>query len=184
MNPPSFLQRPILGGVFGSGQYSLVSMPIVSRGLHAVRYIVIEPAAGTVLSIAEDKLQALAAARRLLRASDVSERPEARQATLWRDDEFPALRDTAKPLRTVPRRRREIFDRSQGRCHYCAAALTLDGHWHVEHMLPRALGGSDGAYNLVASCARCNLTKRDRSALEFVMPTVEVSSDLEARKRA
>jgi 5-methylcytosine-specific restriction endonuclease McrA len=64
--------------------------------------------------------------------------------------------------------RREVFERSRGCCHYCRTPLTLDGQWHVEHMLPRALGGTDDELNLVAACAPCNLAKRDRTALEFV----------------
>jgi 5-methylcytosine-specific restriction endonuclease McrA len=56
-----------------------------------------------------------------------------------------------------------------GRCHYCDTPLQLDGIWHVEHMLPRALGGGDDASNLVAACAPCNLAKSDQTAIEFVV---------------
>ena len=69
----------------------------------------------------------------------------------------------------MSRRRREVFARSDGRCHYCAAVLRLDGKWHVEHQMPRALGGGDELPNLVAACAPCNLSKRDRTALEFMI---------------
>jgi 5-methylcytosine-specific restriction endonuclease McrA len=69
----------------------------------------------------------------------------------------------------VPRRRAEIFERSQGKCHYCGEVLTLDGKWHVEHQFPRALGGGNGSLNLVAACVRCNLAKSDRTAIEFMV---------------
>ena len=36
------LHRPIFGGVFGHGRYALASMPCVSRGLHSIRYMVVE----------------------------------------------------------------------------------------------------------------------------------------------
>ncbi len=51
---------------------------------------------------------------------------------------------------------------------YCDTTLSLDGKWHVEHQLPRALGGADDALNLVAACIKCNLAKADRTALEFI----------------
>ncbi|MCB2039169.1 MAG: HNH endonuclease, partial [Ottowia sp.] len=72
------------------------------------------------------------------------------------------------PARYVSRRRRSIFEQSQGRCHYCGAALDLTGKWHIEHQLPRALGGTDEGLNLVAACVPCNLSKSDRTAIEFV----------------
>ncbi len=161
------LQRPIYGGVFGHGQYALATLPTITNGLHAVRFLVVDPRRGAVLSVADDKLTAISSARRLLagtaggRAANDS---EWEQTWLWSD--LPV--DRQPKSRGVSRRRREIFARSEGRCHYCRCALTLDGHWHVEHMVPRALGGEDVDGNLVAACAPCNLSKRDRTALEFV----------------
>jgi hypothetical protein len=161
------LQRPIYGGIFGHGLYSLATMPTVSHGLHAVRFMVIDPRRGAVISTADDKLAAIESARRVLRLST----PQAaandslwEQSLLWPDLPF----DRVSKVRLISRRRREIFARSQGRCHYCGTTLTLDGRWHVEHQHPRALGGGDDALNLVAACAPCNLSKRDRTALEFV----------------
>ena len=161
------LHRPIYGGVFGQGRYSLATLPTVSNGLHAVRFMVIEPRQGTVLSVADDKLAAIASARRLLvglPAASAANDARWEQIGFWPD--LPAGR--ALRPRLISRRRQEVFTRSEGRCHYCRTALTLDGRWHVEHMVPRALGGEDGAGNLVAACAPCNLAKSDRTALEFM----------------
>jgi hypothetical protein len=164
------LQRPIYGGVFGDGRYALASMPAVSRGLYTTRYMVVQPQDGVVLSVADDKTEALAGARRLLRAAsdlqanDADERQQV-QGELWPGEPAPAAEDAP---RYVSRRRRAIFERSEGRCHYCSTLLTLDGKWHVEHQLPRALGGGDDALNLVAACVRCNLEKSDRTALEYI----------------
>ncbi len=172
MSTPAMCHRPIYGGVFGRGRYSLASVPCVANGLHAVRYMVIEPRAGAVLSVSDDKRDALSSARRLLRATtSLAERTAltaiGEQVSLWPAESLPPLAVAgAKP--TVSRRRRDVFARSSGRCHYCRAALTLEGTWHVEHMLPRALGGGDEAVNLVAACAPCNLSKSDSTALEFV----------------
>jgi hypothetical protein len=170
MSNARLLQRPIYGGVFGEdGQYALASMPCVSRGLYATRYMVVQPQAGTVLSIAEDKVEALAIAReRLTAANDkqVFGQHSTSQGELWPEE--PLLQATPAPAPYVSRRRREIFERSAGRCHYCATPLDLTGKWHVEHQFPRALGGGDDALNLVAACVRCNLAKSDRTAIEFV----------------
>jgi hypothetical protein len=169
------LQRPIYGGVFGHGQYALASMPCVSRGLHTTRYMVVQAQAGVVLSVADDKTEALAGARRVLhaasdlQASDAEERCQL-QGELW--PSVPSAAAIGDAPRYVSRRRREIFGRSGGKCHYCAAPLDLTGRWHVEHQLPRALGGGDEGLNLVAACVGCNLSKGARSAIEFVADSV------------
>jgi hypothetical protein len=165
------LQRPIYGGVFGDGRYALASMPCVSRGLYATRYMVVQPQAGVVLSMSEDKIEALSDARRLLASNDPRDQaiePHSVQGELWPEALHPVGPSGEPPLRHISRRRREIFERSAGKCHYCGTALTLDGKWHVEHQQPRALGGGDDPLNLVAACVRCNLAKSDRTALEFV----------------
>ena len=166
---PRMLQRPIYGGVFGHGQYSLATMATISNGLHSVRFMVVEPRGGAVISAADDKLLAIEAARRVLRLAPPAPAPAANdpawlQCPLWSDLPF----DHRPKVRTVSRRRGEVFARSEGRCHYCGTQLTLDGRWHVEHQQPRALGGGDHPLNLVAACVPCNLAKSDRTALEFV----------------
>jgi 5-methylcytosine-specific restriction endonuclease McrA len=70
-------------------------------------------------------------------------------------------------VKSISRRRQRIFDESGGRCHYCSTPLTLDGKWHIEHKMPRALGGDDEPGNLVAACVPCNFKKRDTTDLEF-----------------
>ena len=175
MSAASLRHRPIYGGVFGTGRYALASMPCVMKGLHAVRFMVIEPATGAVLSLADEKVAALDTARAVIRTTELLAVEQAqalgrdlRQAELWpRDNEI--ARPVVDRRRPVSKRRRDIFAKSQGCCHYCAAPLQLDGAWHVEHMLPRALGGADEVGNLVAACVPCNLAKRDRTAIEFVV---------------
>jgi 5-methylcytosine-specific restriction endonuclease McrA len=74
-------------------------------------------------------------------------------------------------------------------CHYCGQALAnwsagqrpgcfrnWQGHQHtnglcfpeLDHVVPRAHGGSNKVANLVLACDPCNRTKRDRTYLEFV----------------
>lgn len=167
------MHRPIFGGVFGAGRYALATVPCVVRGLHAVRFMVIEPTSGAVLSLAYDKVAALDAARSFIRRTELLEpeddltNKDARQLEIW-----PRVEGEPRPIvdkrRPVSRRRRDIFAKCCGCCHYCNAPLELDGPWHVEHMFPRALGGRDEISNLVAACVPCNLAKRDRTAFEFV----------------
>lgn len=71
-------------------------------------------------------------------------------------------------FKKIPRRRRNIFDASSGKCHYCNVALEIAGKWHVDHKMPKALMGGDEPENLVASCIKCNLAKRDRTDKEFI----------------
>lgn len=178
MSNASLRHRPILGGVFGSGRYALATMPLVARGLHSVCYMVIEPRGGAVLSVADAKHEAIESARATLRAqARADQETNSEQGELW-----PLTQDAAAPARrrSPPRRRRVVFEKSRGRCHYCGRALTLDGQWHVEHMLPRALMGTDEISNLVAACVACNLEKRDRTALEFIAQKVATSSVVDA----
>lgn len=166
MSAPSILQRPIVGGPFGVGRYALATQPIISRGLHAVRHMVIEPRAGSVLSISEDKREALQLARKVLQAERQAD-PGWEQGKLWAHNELPPQEPPAIP--NVSKRRREIFDKSGGRCHYCSSQLVLSGPWHIEHMVPKALDGTDARLNLVAACVQCNLAKSDKTALEYLL---------------
>ena len=104
--------RPIFGGVFGMGRYAMASMPCVMQGLHAVRFMVIEPISGAVLSIAYDKVDAPDAARAQIQAGEqlalqhaAPADADGRQGELWSLDELSArpvvqdCRRSAAPLR-------------------------------------------------------------------------------------
>ncbi|HLK56764.1 MAG TPA: HNH endonuclease signature motif containing protein [Chthonomonadaceae bacterium] len=53
--------------------------------------------------------------------------------------------------------------RAGGRCEYCQAPQHVCGyHFHLEHIVPVALGGSDAEDNRALACASCNLAKSDR----------------------
>lgn len=43
-------------------------------------------------------------------------------------------------------------------CHYCGAKADT-----VDHIVPLAIGGTNGVYNLVPACRACNLAKGDQS---------------------
>jgi 5-methylcytosine-specific restriction endonuclease McrA len=50
------------------------------------------------------------------------------------------------------------------RCVYCGASNT---QLQVEHIIPRARGGSNRASNLTLACAPCNVRKGNQTAAEF-----------------
>lgn len=51
-----------------------------------------------------------------------------------------------------------IAIRAHYRCAWCGLQ-TIPGRRHVDHVVPRALGGDDSPGNLVLSCAKCNLSR-------------------------
>ena len=60
--------------------------------------------------------------------------------------------------RRVQSVRRRIAARDEYTCQECGAPTPLDGG-HVDHVVPRAMGGSDGDQNLRWLCEPCNLRK-------------------------
>lgn len=51
----------------------------------------------------------------------------------------------------------QVYVRAQGRCRRCGSDLS--GVWHVDHVQPVSLGGTDDLENLQALCIACNLSK-------------------------
>ncbi|MBX2914685.1 MAG: hypothetical protein KF856_05345 [Cyclobacteriaceae bacterium] len=64
-------------------------------------------------------------------------------------------------------RLKQIFKKTDGRCHICHCRLSFDNHgktgakgaWHIEHSVPRACGGTNHLNNLFPACIGCNLDK-------------------------
>jgi 5-methylcytosine-specific restriction endonuclease McrA len=65
-----------------------------------------------------------------------------------------------------PVNRREVLRRDGHSCQYCGSnkRLTLD------HVIPKAQGGSHTWENVVAACERCNSAKGDRTPIQAGMP--------------
>lgn len=178
-------KKPLLGGIWGAGRYVLCSRSGVSAGLDRVTYFVMEEQTWLVVGLGDSVADAIAYARETLAKFDpsvyarfvaslaVRRVDEAKELARVRDEEraaWLAQRKSKSPVppKSIPKRRREIFEASDGKCHYCGDALALDGKWHIEHKMPKALLGSNDRANLVASCVTCNHQKRDMTAEEFI----------------
>ena len=63
-----------------------------------------------------------------------------------------------------PAPRRIVELRAGWRCEYCRAPQEVCGYrFHVEHILPRARGGTDDISNLALACGPCNFAKGVRT---------------------
>ena len=57
----------------------------------------------------------------------------------------------------------EVAARAGNRCEYCRMHQALQGAtFHIEHIRPQSLGGSDDLDNLAWACPSCNLLKGSR----------------------
>lgn len=71
------------------------------------------------------------------------------------------------PFKKIVLSRKNILRRDGHRCQYCGRS---DVPLTVDHVIPRARGGTDIWENLVSACVRCNNKKGDRTPQEAQMP--------------
>ena len=83
-------------------------------------------------------------------------------------------------MSTPPRRisralRLAVYEKYGGRCAYCGSRLRFDPKEHhqrgakfeVDHLVPKAKGGTNDPENLMPSCHQCNWWKSDRSIEDY-----------------
>ena len=63
----------------------------------------------------------------------------------------------------------QIWEKTDGHCHLCSERLYTD-EWRIDHLLPRAQGGSDEEWNLLPCCVFCNGMKK--AAKTYMMQRV------------
>lgn len=56
------------------------------------------------------------------------------------------------------------MEKTNGRCSYCGKA---EEYLEIDHMIPRAQGGTNHIENLTPACFRCNSSKRNRTVDQF-----------------
>lgn len=79
-----------------------------------------------------------------------------------RADIYELTRDRNLPTPHVSHNMRQIIRSRDGQqCQYCGSIEDLHREYVVEHIIPTVLGGVGRAYNLVVSCQRCNIKKRN-----------------------
>lgn len=57
------------------------------------------------------------------------------------------------------------YKRQKGRCYWCKAKTGIS--YHIDHVIPLALGGSDGPENIVIACPHCNCSKSAEHPMDF-----------------
>jgi len=60
----------------------------------------------------------------------------------------------------------EQLGRQRRRCFWCGEPVPKRGY-HVDHVVPLALGGSNAPENLVIACSTCNHRKHSKHPMEF-----------------
>jgi hypothetical protein len=88
---------------------------------------------------------------------------------------------------TVSSRREAIHEREGGRCFYCLRRCVVRGRV-LDHVVPRARGGSNSCRNLVSCCVECNSQKGEMAAEDFLRSLFRqrriTSIELEGQLRA
>ena len=69
--------------------------------------------------------------------------------------------------------REYLLEKWSRKCAYCG---TIDVPLQVEHIIPKARGGSNRVSNLTISCQPCNLAKGTQTATEFGYPHIQAQA--------
>jgi hypothetical protein len=71
--------------------------------------------------------------------------------------------------------RQRVREAAGDRCGYCLCSQRYVNDWlEVEHIIPRALGGTDNEENLWLSCGKCNRHKSTRISFNDPISQTEV----------
>jgi hypothetical protein len=82
-----------------------------------------------------------------------------------------------------PGKRFDVFKRDGFVCAYCGKRPP-ETVLEVDHIVPRAKGGSDDEINLITACKDCNRGKSDKSLSDPIRPTVSPEQSEEIKERA
>ena len=87
-----------------------------------------------------------------------------------------------------PAKRRALYESDGYRCVYCGRLLDdehieSDRERTLDHLVPRSLGGSHGAYNLVTCCGHCNSARQELSVRDWLRVLRALGQDSRAIAR-
>lgn len=90
------------------------------------------------------------------------------RATLWRkankEKGYAAVR--ARRLKKRDSLKAHLLKVQKGKCVYCNDRLVA-GKFHIDHIMPRKLGGSEERSNFQLTCSHCNHTKAAKHPIDF-----------------
>lgn len=98
--------------------------------------------------------------------TDIKEEKEGANAEVVRQAEIAA----EKKIRVMPAIRWRVFLRDQWKCVSCGRSSHDGIILHVDHIVPRSLGGSDSLENYQTLCNDCNIGKSNRDATDLRRP--------------
>lgn len=61
---------------------------------------------------------------------------------------------------------RTMMKHQKGKCAVCRANISKS--YHIDHIMPLALGGSNGTNNIQLLCPFCNMSKHDKHPVDFM----------------
>ena len=64
--------------------------------------------------------------------------------------------------------RNAVIARRGRHCLYCGKGPLYRRALHIDHVVPKAMGGGDDVRNLVPACRTCNQRKHDKDVLLYV----------------
>ena len=68
----------------------------------------------------------------------------------------------------------KMYYEQKGGCALCGDPLHFDKTSHIDHIIPKSLGGEDKIDNYQIVCARCNYAKRDMLTNDFIVMCLKV----------
>lgn len=95
------------------------------------------------------------------------EEPSGHQESCTRTSSIQALQLAEKRVPVLPGWRWQVFQRDAWRCVACGKDASHGVLLHVDHILPRSLGGRDEIDNYQTLCHICNVGKSNRDATDL-----------------
>jgi uncharacterized protein (TIGR02646 family) len=74
------------------------------------------------------------------------------------------------------KKRRQVYQKFGGRCAYCGSSLSIEA-FHVDHIEPKCVSGSNDLSNLFPSCGACNVCKGPLGVEQFRSKLVYTAID-------